>query len=276
MKTALFLGLHARPPVLLRRILLLLPFVCLIGGYLYASHLRLAENPQDKLMPAFSTMYDSLSRAITEPDRRSGEIIFWQDTLASLSRLAYGTLSALLMALLLGLYMGLYKGIEALLSSFVIFIAMIPPLAILPILFISLGVGELAKTALIFIGTFPVMTRDIFLAVQQIPQQQIVKALTLGASPGAIVYRIVLPQILPRAINSLRLVLGSAWLFLIAAEAIASTDGLGYRIFLVRRYLAMDLIIPYVLWITLLGFGFDFILRQVNQRCFPWYEKAST
>jgi NitT/TauT family transport system permease protein len=149
---------------------------------------------------------------------------------------------------------------------------MIPPLAILPILFISLGVGEVAKVALIFLGTFPVLTRDIFLAVKQIPQQQIVKSLTLGATSSAIAYRIVLPQVFPRAINSVRLVLGSAWLFLIAAEAIASTDGLGYRIFLVRRYLAMDIIIPYVLWITLLGFCFDFLLRKLNRLLFPWYE----
>ncbi len=63
----------------------------------------------------------------------------------------------------------------------------------------------------------------------------------------------VLPQIWPRLIDSLRLTLGSAWLFLIAAEAIASTEGLGYRIFLVRRYLAMDVILPYVVWITLLA-----------------------
>ena len=63
----------------------------------------------------------------------------------------------------------------------------------------------------------------------------------------------MLPQVWPRLIDSLRLTLGSAWLFLIAAEAIASTEGLGYRIFLVRRYLAMDVILPYVVWITLLA-----------------------
>ena len=68
--------------------------------------------------------------------------------------------------------------------------------------------------------------------------------------------------------------LGSAWLFLIAAEAIASTDGLGYRIFLVRRYMAMDVILPYVLWITLLAWLMDLGLRQLTRLCFPWYEGA--
>lgn len=271
MKHSLFFGLHAKPPKQLKRILLLLPFIIIIGLYLYSSHLRLLDNPQDKLLPGISTMLDSINRIAFEEDKRSGEILLWNDTQSSLTRLLNGTALALFSALLFGLYMGLYRGIEALLSSFIVFISMVPPLAVLPILFISLGVGEVAKIALIFIGTFPILTRDIFLAVQQIPQQQIVKSLTLGASSPAIAYRIILPQILPRAINSLRLVLGSAWLFLIAAEAIASTDGLGYRIFLVRRYLAMDVIIPYVLWITLLGFSFDFLLRKLNRLLFPWY-----
>ncbi len=272
MKFPLFFGLYAQPPTSLKQILMILPFVLLIGLYLYASHVRLVENPQDKLLPSISSMFDGMKRMALEEDKRSGDILLWKDTFASLKRLVYGVILALLTALMIGLYMGLYRGFNALMSSFIVFISMIPPLAILPILFISLGVGEVAKVALIFMGTFPILTRDIFLAVKQIPQQQIVKSLTLGASASAIAYRIVLPQILPRAINSVRLVLGSAWLFLIAAEAIASTDGLGYRIFLVRRYLAMDIIIPYVLWITLLGICFDFLLRKLNQILFPWYE----
>jgi NitT/TauT family transport system permease protein len=81
---------------------------------------------------------------------------------------------------------------------------------------------------------------------------------------------VVLPQIAPRLADSLRLSLGPAWLFLISAEAIAATDGLGYRIFLMRRYMAMDVILPYVAWITLLAFGMDWGLRKFNRLCFPW------
>src|SRR6185436_18623254 len=100
------------------------------------------------------------------------------------------------------------------------------------------------------------------------------KALTLGAGELQLVYRIVLPQVMPRLIDTIRLSLGGGWLFLIAAEAIASTDGLGYRIFLVRRYLAMDVIIPYVLWITLLAWLMDWGLKRLTRKAFPWYEGA--
>jgi NitT/TauT family transport system permease protein len=87
-----------------------------------------------------------------------------------------------------------------------------------------------------------------------------------------LIIRIYMPQIWPRLIDALRLSLGSAWLFLIAAEAIASTGGLGYRIFLVRRYLAMDVILPYVAWITLLAFSMDWVLRVLRARAFAWAE----
>ena len=80
------------------------------------------------------------------------------------------------------------------------------------------------------------------------------------------VLRLVLPQIMPRLITCVRLALGPAWIFLIAAEAIASTDGLGYRIFLVRRYLSMDVILPYVAWITLLAFVTDCAARAAFAR----------
>ena len=100
----------------------------------------------------------------------------------------------------------------------------------------------------------------------------IVIAQTLGASSWVIAVRVALPQVMPRLIQAVRLSLGPAWLFLIAAEAIAADLGLGYRIFLVRRYLAMDVILTYVIWITLLAFVTDFVLRQASKRLFPWVE----
>jgi NitT/TauT family transport system permease protein len=178
---------------------------------------------------------------------------------------------AYLVALWLGMNMGVFSGMESIGGPFSTVVAMIPPMAVLPVLFITLGVDELGKIALIFIGTTPVMLRDIYLATKALPREQLVKSLTLGGTDAAYVYRIVLPQLLPRSIDTLRLSLGAAWLFLIAAEAIASTDGLGYRIFLVRRYLAMDVIIPYVAWITLLGFTLDYGLRKISRVFFPWY-----
>jgi NitT/TauT family transport system permease protein len=266
-----FWGIHARPGPVWRRVLAALPFLLVIGLYLAASDARHRENPSDKILPSFTQMGQAIKRMAFTPDRRTGEYLMVKDTAASLKRLLTGAALAALVGLLLGLNMGLFQGMGGTFNPFITTVSMVPPLSILPILFIALGVDELAKISLIFLGTFPVISRDVYLATRKIPQEQITKALTLGASQLAIAYRILLPQILPRLIDTVRLTLGAAWLFLIAAEAIASTDGLGYRIFLVRRYLAMDVILPYVAWITLLGFTMDWLLRALLRWRFSWY-----
>ena len=102
------------------------------------------------------------------------------------------------------------------------------------------------------------------------PREQIIKAQTLGASSWQIMIRVALPQAMPRLLQAMRLALGPAWVFLISAEAIASDIGLGYRIFLVRRYLAMDVIIPYVAWIALLAIAMDAAFVFLSRRLFPW------
>lgn len=265
-------GTHAEPTSWQRFALAAIPFIIIISVYIIASDIRHEANPQDKLLPTLGQMADAVERLAFEPNKRTGEYLLWSDTLASLQRLAIGVLIAATAGLLLGLNMGLYPGLHASAFSSLTFISMIPPLAILPILFILVGVDELAKVALITLGVFPTIARDILMAVRKMPKEQITKSYTLGASQLALTYRIVLPQIMPRLIESVRLSLGAAWLFLIAAEAIASNDGLGYRIFLVRRYLAMDTIIPYVLWITSLGFTFDMLLRYCLNRFYPWYK----
>ena len=253
------------------RILALVPFAIAIAAYINASHLRLAEKPQDKVLPSLGQMAEAIQRMAFQPDTQSGDYLLWKDTWASLWRIALGVGSAAALALLAGLNMGLRPVLKELFGSFLTFLSMVPPLAVLPILFITLGVDEVAKVALIFLGVFPVVARDMLLTVEKVPREQITKAITLGASRWAIVYRIVMPQVLPRLIDNIRLALGAAWLFLIAAEAIAATEGLGYRIFLVRRYLAMDVILPYVFWIVALGFSFDWALRRLVAWRYGWY-----
>ncbi len=248
----------------------MLPFILVICVYLYYSHARLAENPGDKLLPAPHTIAATVHRYAFEEDERSGDYLWWTDTWASLERLLTALAISALIGLLLGVAIGVLPYLRATISPFVAVLSLIPPLAILPILFIAVGLGELAKVILIIIGVAPVIVRDLAMRSAELPNEQIIKAQTLGASTWQLVVRVVLPQLWPRLIDALRLTLGSAWLFLIAAEAIASTEGLGYRIFLVRRYLAMDVILPYVAWITLLAFTMDWLLKTLRAKAFAW------
>jgi NitT/TauT family transport system permease protein len=251
-----------------------LPFIILVFVYVIASNLRFAANPDDKLLPTPSVIGQTLKEYAAEEDTRSGEILLWLDSWASLERIGLALAISAAIGLVFGVATGAIPLIRASLAPFIAALSMIPPLAILPILFIVMGLGEVAKITLIVIGITPVIIRDLALRAGELPQEQLIKAQTLGASTWQLIVRVVLPQIWPRLIDSLRLTLGSAWLFLIAAEAIASTEGLGYRIFLVRRYLAMDVILPYVVWITALAFAMDWILKWIRARACPWAEMA--
>ena len=252
-----------------------LPILLLMLLYIFMAAQRHAENPTDKILPLPSGMAQAMAALLFQPDQLSGQLLFWADTLASLQRLGIGLGIATLTALVLGLVLGVLPPVRATLGPLVTAIAVIPPIALLPILFIALGLGETAKIALIVIGIAPVMVRDIIAHVSALPREQIVKAQTLGASSWQIMIRVALPQAMPRLLHAMRLSLGPAWVFLISAEAIASDVGLGYRIFLVRRYLAMDVIIPYVAWIAVLAILVDAALVFLSERLFPWAHGAS-
>lgn len=262
--------INFRPPPVLRWLLGLLPFILLLAVYLVASDARLDANPADKLLPAFSSMKDSMMRLAFEPSKRTGELLFWSDTWSSLRRLGLGIAIAAAIGLCVGIMTGALPLLHALFAPLLTVLSLIPCLALLPVLFIVLGLGELSKVVLIALGVTPFIARDLQRRAREIPPEQLIKAQTLGANSAQIIIRVLLPQLMPKLINSVRLSLGAGWLFLIAAEAIASTDGLGYRIFLVRRYLSMDVILPYVAWITLLAFLFDWLLRAISKRLYPW------
>lgn len=251
------------------------PILLLVLVYLVMAAQRHAGNPADKILPLPAGMAQAMAALLFQPDQLSGNFVFWADTLASLQRLGLGLGIATLMALVTGLVVGVLPPVRATLGPLITGIAVIPPIALLPILFIALGLGETSKVALIVIGIAPVMIRDIAAHVAALPREQIVKAQTLGASSWQIMIRVALPQAMPRLLHAIRLSLGPAWVFLISAEAIAADVGLGYRIFLVRRYLSMDVIIPYVAWIALLAIAMDVGLATLSRKAFPWAHGAS-
>jgi NitT/TauT family transport system permease protein len=122
------------------------PFIALLCTYLVGSHIRTAENPDDKLLPTPATIASTMHSYAVEEDVRSGEVLFWVDTLASLERIAIALVLSATIGLVLGLAIGAVPVVRAALAPFVGAVAMIPPLAVLPILFILLGLGRLRKS----------------------------------------------------------------------------------------------------------------------------------
>ncbi|MBI3273592.1 MAG: ABC transporter permease subunit, partial [Candidatus Colwellbacteria bacterium] len=157
--------------------------------------------------------------------------------------------------------------------QFVVFFNKIPALVLLPIIFILFGLDELSKIALIVIGVMPAIALDTYLRVKEIPREQIIKGFTLGATDFEIVYRIIFPQIFPKVLNTIRLNFLPMALLLIAGESLAATEGLGYRIFVLRRYIAMDTIIPYAIVMSVILFLADGRVSGRIRKKYPWLEK---
>ncbi len=278
---------HARPNRAGTIVLSWMLFVLGLGLYFYASQKRHAENPEDRIMPTVGQMFHGMSDASTKPAedddstlpdnaglrQRFFASMLWKDTVATSRRFIYSIL-LLIPAVLLGLHMGLFPYVGVFFLRFILFFDKIVALSLLPILFIVFGIDELSKIMLIVIGVTPTIILDTFNLTKGVPSEQVVKAFTLGASDFDVAYRVVMRQIMPRVLNGIRLNLKAVMLFLFAGEMIASTDGLAYRIALLRRHMGMDVIIPYVLWVALLLFLVDLTMRVVNRKLHPWFQEA--
>jgi NitT/TauT family transport system permease protein len=280
------LSIYAKPGRFPALTLSWMLFLLGIGGYLYASRARHIENSEDRVMPTIRQMaqgmYDAALRPAEEDEvqpQTSGvadrflHSMLWKDTKATGLRF-FVSLGLLIPAAILGLHMGLFPYAGAFFLRFVLFFDKIVALSLLPILFIAFGIDELAKIMLIVIGVAPTIVLDTFNLTRSVPAEQTVKAFTLGASDFSVAYRVVMKQILPRVLNSVRLNLKAVMLFLFAGEMIASTDGLAYRIALLRRHMGMDVIIPYVLWVALLLFLVDLGMRLLNRKLHPWFHET--
>jgi NitT/TauT family transport system permease protein len=263
-------------------------FAAGIALYFYTAHNRHVENPEDKVVPELRQLGQGLTDSVLKPDseqeapddqaslplwKKFFTSMLWTDTVASAKRFVWAML-LLIPAVVLGLHMGMFPIFGQFFLRFILFFDKIIALSVLPILFIAFGIDELSKIMLIVIGVTPTIVLDTFNLSKSVPQEQIVKGFTLGAQDFGVTYLIVLRQIMPRVLNSIRLNLKAIMLFLFAGEMIASQDGLAFRIALLRRHMGMNVIIPYVLWVALLLFLVDFTMRFANRKLHPWFREA--
>jgi NitT/TauT family transport system permease protein len=282
------LQIHAQPSRATIWTLSWLLFAAGLASYFWVSRARHMDNPDDRVMPTLRQMVQGFSDAALKPaeddevaqDAGSQSLIekirasmLWKDTIATGRRFLI-SMALLFPAVILGLHMGMFPYVGSFFLRFVLFFDKIVALSLLPILFIAFGIDEMAKIMLILIGVGPTIILDAFNLTRSVPKEQIVKGFTLGAGDFAVTYRIVLKQIWPRVLNSIRLNLKAVMIFLFSGEMIASQDGLAYRIALLRRHMGMDTIIPYVLWVALLLFLIDLGMRTLNRKLHPWFQEA--
>jgi len=185
-------------------------------------------------------------------------------------RVLGGFLLAALLAVPLGVAMGAYKPVEAFFEPFVSFARYLPASAFIPLLILWAGIGEAQKLALIFVGAFFQLVLMIALQVGGIRRDLVEAAYTLGASDVGIVRRVLIPAAAPQIAETLRLVLGWAWTYVIVAELIGASNGIGHMITDSQALLATDQIIFGIITIGAIGLVSDLAFKRANRALFKW------
>ena len=199
---------------------------------------------------------------------------FSQDLLVSLSRVSLGFLLALSLALPLGLLAGTFRPVQVFLEPVLDFIRYMPAVAFIPLVMLWFGIGEGAKMAIIFIGTFFQMVLMMGDDVRRVAMTQIEAAQTMGANKREVMWQVIFPAAAPALLTTARVTLGWAWTYLVVAELVSANDGLGYAILKAQRFLQTDKIFAGIIVIGLIGLIQDQLLRWIHYRLFPWHGRG--
>jgi NitT/TauT family transport system permease protein len=185
-------------------------------------------------------------------------------------RVFAGFAIAALLALPLGVAMGAYKPVEAFFEPFVSFARYLPASAFIPLLILWAGIGEAQKLALIFIGSFFQLVLMIAVIVGNTRRDLVEAAYTLGVGDRGLIRRVLLPGAAPEIAEVLRMVLGWAWTYVIVAELIGASSGIGHMITDSQALLDTGQIIFGIVVIGVIGLVSDYLFKLANQRLFPW------
>lgn len=184
---------------------------------------------------------------------------------ASLFRVTWGYLAAVVTAIPFGLALGWYRRGELALNPLLQLLRPISPLAWIPISILWFGVGDSAAIFLIFLASFLPLSVAAMNAVRNVPPTLLRAGRNFGLSDRRLVLDVILPAALPQLIVALRITLGIAWLVVVAAEMIAVNSGLGFLIIDARnagnRY---DLVVAGMVMIGLIGLGLDIAMRRLE------------
>jgi NitT/TauT family transport system permease protein len=197
---------------------------------------------------------------------------FTADILNSVYRVLLGFILAAVVGVPLGLIMGTFQVAEALTEPVVGFIRYMPASAFIPLFILWLGIGDVEKIAIIFVGSFFQLVLMVAVVAKNVRTDMLETAYTLGAKRFQVIRRVLLPASLPGILDTLRIIVGWAWTYIIVAELVASASGIGYMIISAQRMLRTGSIIFGILTIGTLGLITDYFFKWLYQKLFPWVE----
>ncbi|MFQ4150562.1 ABC transporter permease [Arthrobacter sp. LAPM80] len=208
---------------------------------------------------------------------RGGEVLadgtLAEDTGASLARVLSGFLIGSLLAVPVGFIMGWYQVGRALIEPWVQFFRTIPPLALLPLVMVTMGIGETPKIFVIFLAAFLSCVISTYQGVVSVDKTLINAARVLGAGSYVIFMRVVVPASSPFILVGMRIGLGAGWATVVAAELLAAPNGLGMRMQQAQQFYDMPTILVNVIVIGILGLLMDRLLLMIEAHLTRWQER---
>jgi NitT/TauT family transport system permease protein len=199
---------------------------------------------------------------------------FASDVLISITRVLVAFGLACAVAVPLGVAMGAFPAIDAVFSPFVSAWRYLPAPSFIPILLMWFGTGEAPKLALLFLGVIFFLITLISDHTKEVRKELIETAVTLGAGRWVTVFQVMLPAVLPNIIVAMRQMLAVVWTYLVIAEIVASTTGIGAMMMRARRFLRTDEILAGIIVIGALGLIFDLLFAALHRRLFPYLQES--
>ncbi len=191
----------------------------------------------------------------------------------SIYRVFMGFILAAALGIPLGIFMGTYKIVEALAEPLNDFIRYMPVVAFIPLTILWIGIGDAQKIAIIFIGTFFQLVLLVSDSVSAVQNEFLETSYTLGISKWLTVWKVLVPASFPSIFNNLRVCMGWAWSYLVVAELVAASKGIGFMIIKSQRFLQTGNVISGIIIVGILGLIFDYIFKLAYNILFPWAQK---
>ena len=214
-------------------------------------------------VPSPAKTFNAAIHLLTDSD-------YWFDIMITNYRVLSGFGLAVITAIPLGVIMGAFPRLEGIAGPITDFGRYIPVAAIVPLLIVWAGVGDLQKILLLYIGTFFQLLVLVTDAVRRVPVLHIDSAMTLGAGKKDVIMKVILPASLPQIYDACRVSVGLTWSYILLAEIVASNKGIGYSIIRSQRYLQMDNIFVNIIILGILGLLYDRAFTHTRGSIFPW------
>ncbi|QBG48986.1 ABC transporter permease subunit [Verrucomicrobia bacterium S94] len=209
------------------------------------------------------------SAFVTEP-RRDGEPWFHESVAHSVRVVFWGFLLSSLFGVPLGILCGVFSYFSKLIEPFVEFFRYFPAPVFGALAVAILGINDAPKVAIIFIGTFFQQVLVIANTTRTVDFSLVEAAQTLGAKPGRLLFKVVIPAVLPKLYMDMRILLGWAWTYLIVAEVVGTSTGISWFINQQAKYRMFDNVYAAILVLGFIGLGTDMLLGALGKQLFAW------